>query len=62
MELTFINGLQVNGVCVCVGGVFDRDFTKSSIIRDLDVLRNPFRYVDLLLLHTLLSKKIRKDL
>ena len=48
-----INGLQVNG-----GGVFDRDFTKSLIIRDFDdVLKNPFRYVDLFLLHTLLSKK-----
>ena len=38
-----INGLQVNG-----GGVFDRDFTKSLIIRDFnDVLKNPFRYVHL---------------
>ena len=27
----FINGLQVNG-----GGVFDREFTKSLIIRDFD--------------------------
>ena len=52
VHLTF-NGLQVNG-----GGVFDRDFTKSLIIRDFDdVLKNPFRYVDLFLLHTLLSKK-----
>ena len=51
-----INGLQVNG-----GGVFDRKFTKSLIIRDFDdVLKNPFRYVDLFLLHTLLSKKIPK--
>ena len=47
-----INGLQVNG------GVFDRDFTKSLIIRNFDnVLKNPFRYVDLFLLHTLLSQK-----
>ena len=47
-----INGLQVNG------GVFDRDFAKSLIIRDFDdVLKNPFRYVDLFLLHKLLSKK-----
>ena len=39
-----INGLQVNG------GGFDRDFTKSLIIRDFDdVLKNPFRYVDLFL-------------
>ena len=38
--------------------MFDRDFTKSLIIRDFDdVLKNPFRYVDLFLLHTLLSKK-----
>ena len=43
------------------GRVFDRDFTKSLIIRDFDdVLKNPFRYVDLFLLHTLLSKKIPK--
>ena len=48
----FFNGLQVNG------GVFDRNFTKSLIIRDFDnVLKNPFRYVDLFLLHTLLSQK-----
>ena len=47
------NGLKVNG-----GGVFDREFTKSLMIRDLDdVLKNPFRYVHLFLLHTLLSKK-----
>ena len=38
--------------------MFDRDFTKSLIIRDFDdVLKNSFRYVDLFLLHTLLSKK-----
>ena len=43
-----------------MGGV-DRDFTKSLIIRDFDdVLENPFRYVDLFLLHTLLSKKFPK--
>ena len=47
-----INGLQVNG------GGFDREFTKTVIIRDFDdVLKNPFRYVDLFLLHTLLSQK-----
>ena len=44
-----------------MGGGFDRDFTKSLIIRDFDdVLKNPFRYVDLFLLHTLLSKKFPK--
>ena len=44
------------------GRVFDRDFTKSLIIRDFDdVLKNPFRYVDLFLLHTLLSKEISKN-
>ena len=48
----FLNGLQVNG-----GGV-DREFTKSIIIRDFDdALKNPFRYVHLFPLHTLLSKK-----
>ena len=42
----YINGLQVNG------GMFDREFTKSLIIRDFDdVLKNPFMYVDLFLLH-----------
>ena len=42
-------GLQVNG------GVFDRDFTKSLIIRDFDdVLKNSFRYVVLFSLHKLL--------
>ena len=52
-SLYCINGLQVNG-----GGVFDREFTKILIIRDFDdVLKNPFRYVHLFLLHTLLSKK-----
>ena len=38
--------------------MFDREFTKSLIIHDVDdVLKNPFRYVDHFLLHTLLSKK-----
>ena len=52
--MLLMNGLQVNG-----GGlVFDRDFTKSIIICDFDdVLKNPFRYVDLFLLHRLSSKK-----
>ena len=41
--------------------VFDREFTKSLINRDFgDVLKNPFKYVHLFLLHTLLSKKIPK--
>ena len=45
-----INGLQVNG-----GGVFDRELTKSLMFRDFDdALKNPFRYVHLFLLHTLL--------
>ena len=31
-----------------MGGVFDREFTKSLIIRDFDdVLKKPFRYVHL---------------
>ena len=48
--LELFNGLQVNG-----GGVFDRDFAKSLIIRDFDdVLKNPFRYVVLFSLHKLL--------
>ena len=38
------------------------EFTKSLIIRDFDdVLKNPFRYVDLFLLHTLLSKKFSEN-
>ena len=54
--IRYINGLQVNR-----GGGVDREFTKSLIIRDFDdVLENPFRYVDLFLLHTLLSKKCPK--
>ena len=45
-----VNGLQVNR-----GGVFDRVFTESLIIRDFDdTLKNPYRYVNLFLLHTLL--------
>ena len=49
-----LNGLQVN--------VFDREFTKCLIIRDFDdVLKNPFRYVHLFLLHTLLSKNISEN-
>ena len=57
MKLKFINGLQVNG-----GGMFDRSkFAKRLMIRDFeDVLKSPFRYVYLFLLHTLLSKKIPK--
>ena len=39
-------------------GVFDRNFTKSLIIRDFDdVLKNPFRYVVLFLLHTVFLGK-----
>ena len=38
--------------------MFDREFTKSLTIRNFDdVLKNPFKYVDLFSLHTLLSKK-----
>ena len=52
-----LNGLQVNG-----GEVFDREFTKSLIIRNFDdALKNPFRFVNLFLLHTLLSKKISEN-
>ena len=53
-----VNGLQVNG------GVFDREFTKSLIIRDFDdVLKNPFRYVDLFLLQwTLYNSNIHGEL
>ena len=41
-----------------MGGVFDRELTKSLMFRDFDdALKNPFRYVHLFLLHTLLSKK-----
>ena len=43
-------------------GGFDRNFTKSLIICDFDdVLKNPFRYVDLFSLHKLLSKKISEN-
>ena len=42
--------------------MFDHDFTKSLMIRDFDdFLKNPFRYVDLFLLHTLLSKTISEN-
>ena len=41
-----------------MGGVFDRELTKSLMFRDFDdALKNPFRYEHLFLLHTLLSKK-----
>ena len=43
-------------------GLFDREFTKSLIIRNFDdVLKNPFRYVDPFLLQTLLLKKISEN-
>ena len=43
------------------GGMFDREFTKSLMIRDFDdVLKNHFIYVHLFLLHTLLLEKITK--
>ena len=39
-------------------GVFDREGTNGLIFRDFDnALKNPFRYVHLFLLHTLLSKQ-----
>ena len=42
--------------------MFDRDFNKSLIIRDFyDALKNPFRYVDLFLLHKLLAKKFSEN-
>ena len=45
-------------VLMIVKGGFDREFTKSLIIRDFDdVLKNPFRCVDHFLLQTLLSKQ-----
>ena len=57
MSIFSFNGLQVNG-----GGLFDREFSKSLITRDFnDVLKNPFRYVHLFLLHTLLSKKFSEN-
>ena len=38
--------------------MFDREFTEILTIRDFDdVLKNPPRYVDLFVSHTLLSKK-----
>ena len=53
-----INGLQVNG-----GRVFDRNFTKSLIIRDFDdVLKNPFRYSGSFpITHIIIKKKFRKS-
>ena len=43
-------------------GLFDRKFTKGLIFRDfVDALKNPFRYVHLFLLYTLLSKKISEN-
>ena len=43
-------------------GMFDREFTKSLIILDFnDALKNPFRYVDFFLSHTLLLKKISEN-
>ena len=49
-----INGLQVNG--------FNREFTKSFMIRDFDdVLKNPLRYVHLFLLHKSLSRQISEN-
>ena len=48
-----INGLQVNW------GMWYRKFTKRLIFRDFDdVLKNPFGFVHLFLLLTLLSKNI----
>ena len=52
------------GIEECCTGVpmFDREFTKSIIIRDFeDVLKNSFRYVNLFLLQTSLSKKISEN-
>ena len=46
-----LNGLQVNE-----GGLY-REFTKSLKFCDFDVLKNPFIYVHLSLLHTLFSRK-----
>ena len=41
--------------------MFDRDFTKSLMIRDFDdLLKNPFGYVHLFLLLTILSKTFSK--
>ena len=45
-----------------MGGGLIAKFAKSLIIRDFDdVLKNPFRYVHLFLLHTLLSKKLSEN-
>ena len=41
------------------GGGFDREFTKSLIIRDFDdVLKNAFRYVHLFTLTRLLTENV----
>ena len=49
-----LDNLISSGLRVNVGGMFDREFTTSLIIRDFDdVLKIPFRYVHLFLLHTL---------
>ena len=57
LKIQSVNGLHVNG-----GGSFDREFTKSLIIRDFDdVLKNPFRDVHLFILHILLSKKMSEN-
>ena len=52
-----INSLQVNG-----GGVFDRKFTKSLIIRDFDdVLKNPLENKgSFSITHIIIRKKFRK--
>ena len=43
------------------GGPFDREFTKSLMIRDFDdVLKNPFRYVHLFPITHIIIKKIPK--
>ena len=50
LTIWVFNGLQVNK-----GGGLYREFTKSLIFLDFDdALKNPFRYVHLFLLHTLL--------
>ena len=43
------------------GGMFDREFTESLIIRDFDdILKNPFRYVHLFLYTHYYRKKFPK--
>ena len=45
-----LNGLQVNGVWGR-GGLYYREFTKSLMFREFEVvLKDPFRYVHLFLL------------